>query len=135
MILYHYSFPGPWPQILDSGYLEPCWPAEGDDWPKTVQFTDEHDRLPTDFATGRTLRFTVNIDASPWSQWAISNGVPPEAYLSLGVRNPYAVPGRPALSWRNKDSDHWYVTTERVPMTSWIEVRRLDANVVVWPTA
>lgn len=133
MILYHYSFPDPWPQILASGRLEPRWPAEGDDWPKTVHLTDEPDRLPTGFGEGRVLRFTVDTEAYPWSSWAVNNGVPPEAWLSLGIRNPYAPPGRSTLSQWNQDADHWYVTTEQIGIASWIEVRRLDTGAQLWP--
>jgi hypothetical protein len=133
VILYHYSRPEPWPEILTSGYLDPRWPAEGDDWPKTVHFTDEADRLPTGFAEGRTLRFTVDVDAHSWTSWALDHDIPPEAYSSFGIRNPYAAPGQPALSRRNLDADHWYVTTERITTASWVEVRRLDTGAVLWP--
>lgn len=136
MILYHYSRPEPWPEILASGRLEPRWPAEDGGWPRTVHFTDQPDRLPTGFAEGRTLRFTVDVDAHPWTPWAIDHDIPPEAYLSLGIRNPYAAPGQSALSQWNQDADRWFVTTEHVSAASWIEVRRLDTDAVLWvPTA
>ncbi len=131
MILYHYSRPEPWPLILASGHLKPCWPKEGD-WPKTMHLTDQPDRLPTGFGEGRTLRFTVDIDAEPWTTWGRCH-VPPNAWTSLGIRHEYLAPGTPALSEWNQDADHWYVTTEPVHAASWIEVRLLDEDRILWP--
>jgi hypothetical protein len=132
VILYHYSPAAAWPQILASGQLEPRWPAEDEGWPKTVHLTDQHDRLPADFGTGRPLRFTVDIDAHPWGEWGRRH-VPRNAWLSLGIRIPPPAPGQPALSQWNRDADHWFVTTEPILASAWVEVRLLNENRVLWP--
>jgi hypothetical protein len=132
VILYHYSHPESWPEILASGYLEPRRPRSAA-WPRIVHLTDEIDRLPTGFGEGRDLLFTVDIDAEPWGPWGRTHLLP-ECWLPFGVPNEYPTPGRPRLSPQNRDADHWYVTTEPVNSPSWTEVRRLDENKVVWPT-
>lgn len=132
MILYHYTPSAAWSQILASGRLEPRWPAEDEGWPKTVHLTDQHNRLPTDFGVGRPLRFTVDIDAHPWGEWSRSH-VPPEAWPSLGIRIPFPAPGQAALSQRNRDADHWFVTTEPIPMAQWVEVRLINEDRPLWP--
>ncbi|MEV6013853.1 hypothetical protein AB0M29_44920 [Streptomyces sp. NPDC051976] len=133
MILYHYSCPEAWPAISASGRLDPRWPKEDEGWPKTVHLTDQPDRLPSGFGQGRTLRFTVDIEARPWGEWGRRN-VPSQAWISLGIRNPFVPPGQPALSQWNQDADHWYVTTEPIPSSAWVEVRLVDTGQVLWPT-
>jgi hypothetical protein len=132
VILYHYSHPEAWPKILASDCLEPRWPREGGDLPKTVHLTDQFDGPPSGIGEGCTLRFTVDIAAEPWGPWGRAN-VPPELWISLGIRHPFPRPDGSGLSQWNPDADHWYVTTEPVRSASWIEARLLGEDRILWP--
>ncbi|MFE3122378.1 hypothetical protein ACFXHD_03040 [Streptomyces hydrogenans] len=132
MILYHRSRLEPWPAIAASGRLEPRWPREGD-WPRTVHFTDEVDKLPWGWdATTHPLVVKVDVEAEAWTPWGRTH-VPHNSWSSLGIHPEVPSPWGHDVTTRNEHSGHWYVTTNMVPSTQWLEVYRLDTGEVLWP--
>lgn len=122
MRLYHFPMTADWVAIRESGTLLPTWPRDGSA-EKIVNFTDAPDpALLPEALQERSIRITVEIEDANvkwWQEWGPEN-VPPESWLSLGVRNPHD-PNSSLNQW-NQGADHWYVTTSPVPRESWLEV-------------
>ncbi|MFD6936246.1 hypothetical protein ACFWAP_08855 [Streptomyces goshikiensis] len=133
-ILYHFTKPESWAQILATGALEPRWPQDGSA-PKTVHTMESNDPedLPWAFRVGRTIRLEMRIpqaDAHHWFGWAKVN-VPPNAHHSLGV--PVWTPDDHAyVNHWNRGSKHWYVIQRDVPADEWVTAVDVETSEVLW---
>ncbi|MGW3245452.1 hypothetical protein [Streptomyces sp. NPDC001070] len=126
MLLYHYTRPAAWQDVLAEGEIRACWPIDPNDMPilpRVVHFTNDPDlaSLP-ESVQDRPIRITVDVpdeDAHEWSLWA-RNNLPPGAFSVLA---PTRFGGNPGA---------WYITERPVSMVEWREVIDLDTAAPLW---